>query len=395
MLIAAGALIACSSAPAVAQPLLGTWSDPVQISSTELVWGEVWEQTLFSYGWANMAVSDDSGDSWNPEIPNDGRIDVADYVLHRVSRSVSFDLLYANSTDNGSSWNAPVLVMADAGSDGFWDIEVVENVLIVYGWSGGGISVSRSLDDGKSWSPATIADPVAHMTDPVRNDIVYCNGKVYIAYSNDTGLPFPADQRVVIVESSDLGITWGDRREIADGRDPVLRSDGGTLYITYWGPLASDWGLCFSKSLDGDSWSPGVLVAHPTEYTDPSGLDSLAVLDGRVFVAYILFNSVKEDYYYWTHINYSADDGSSWEDLGDVTGGDGGELLPCLMLTPTRLHFTWIDNLGSGGWSGVTFYRYLAFDEPIPEFGGLLVPVLGIGSVVVVVAALSQRRTRL
>ena len=392
LVVAAGTMILCSSVPVSAQPDLGTWSSPIQISSTELDAGEVCGQTLYAYGWANLAISDDSGASWNPEIPFDGSIDVVDYVLHRVNRSVSYDLLYTKSLDNGSSWTDPVLVMPSSGWDGFYDVEAVEGVLIVYGWSAGGIGVSRSVDGGITWSAEQLVDTNVIMTDPEQNDIVYCNGKVYIAYSNDTGLPYPADHKVVIVESSDLGMTWGDRREIASGRDPVLRADGNTLYVTYWGPLASDWGLCFSKSLDGDSWEPGVIVAHPTQYTDPSGHDSLAVLGGRVFVSYILFNSVGADYYYWTHMNYSADDGSTWEDLGDVTGGDGGELYPYLMITPTTLHFMWTDNMGSGYWGGVTFYRSLTFDEPIPEFGGILVPVLGIGVVVAIVATLSRRR---
>ncbi len=393
LIVVAGLLVASPFAPASAQPALGSWSTPVQISSTTLDAGELWQDTVYEYGWANLAISDDNGASWNPEIPFVGAIDVVDYVLHRVNGSSSGDLLYSRSTDNGTTWTDPVFVMANTGHDGFYDIEAIEDVLIVFGWTWGyAIAVSRSVDGGMTWSPRELVDPAVYMTDPEQNDIVYFNGKVYIAYSNETGLPPPSDLRVVLMESSDLGQTWGDRREVCDGRDPQIRSDGGTLYMTYWSDVGLYSVLCFTKSLDGDAWEPATVVARPVMYTDPSGHHTLAVLGGRIFVGYMLYEQIGLDNYYWTHINYSGDDGSTWEDLGDVTGGDGGEMYPNLMVTPTTLHLTWVDNMGSGGWGGVTFYRSLTFDEPIPEFGAMLVPIVGIASIIVAASVLSRRR---
>jgi hypothetical protein len=215
------------------------------------------------------------------------------------------------------------------------------------------------------------------MDDPRQNDIVYFNGKLYIAYSNYTGLPWPEDSRVVIVESSDLGDTWGDRREIGGGFCPQIRADGNYLYVTYWGPIGLETALYFSKSQNGDLWEPDIVVAHAAEFTDPSSHNALVVLDGRVFVGYMLYDQVGTDNYYWMHMNYSADGGSTWNDMGDVTGGDGGEMYPYLMLTPTTLHFTWVDNMGTGGWGGVTFYRSLTLNDPIPEFSTVLLPAIG------------------
>ncbi len=385
-------LLSCSPGFVSASQPSGTWSTPVQISDSELVFGKICQSTIYEYGWTQLATSDDSGTSWNSAIPFYGRIEVDDYVLHRINRSDASDLVYSRSTDNGSTWSDPVLVIADAGVDGFYDIADVSGVLIVHGWtmSTSGIAVSRSLDGGATWSPAQIVDAEVYMTDPMMNDIVFVGGKLYIAYSNDTGIP-PDYNVVVLIESDDLGLTWGGRREVCTGRDPLIVADGSTLYMTYWGSVGSGWGLSFIKSGDGDSWSASALLARPTHLTDPSVYQSIAVLDGRVFVAYMLYEPVGMDDYYWMHMNYSDDDGATWEDLGDVTGGDGGELLPHIMLTPTALHFTWIDNMGSGSWDGVTFYRSLTFDEPIPEFGSILLPAIGTASLVLAIA-LTRRR---
>ena len=217
-----GLLVVCLFEPVSAKPPIGSWSTPVQISSSKCESGEMWQDNLYvygtAYGQANLSTSYNNGVSWNPEIAFDGRIDVVGYVLHRVGfGTVSGTLQYSRSTDNGTSWTGPVVVMTNTGHDWFYDIEMVENVLVVFGWSSEGIEVTKSIDGGTTWSPQQLADREVTMDDPRQNDIVYFDGKLYITYSNYTVLPYPNDSEIVLIESSDLGETWGGRRTIGYG----------------------------------------------------------------------------------------------------------------------------------------------------------------------------------
>jgi hypothetical protein len=359
---------------------VGVWSSPVQISSVELMRGDVDGNVVYEYGWSNLAVSDDGGATWNPEISCGGYLDASGGTVYRVSVSdvpVLGTLVFTKSTDHGTTWSSPVVIMQESGNDGGYRIAKFDTTIIVYtfenaGTSYGLIKSSKSIDDGATWSSPVMVDPTVHCEDPLASPMVYLNGIVYMTYynySDDT----PVFSDIVVIKSLDLGTSWEDRTVVGAGYTPTIAADSGSIYVTYWDGS----GLMLVKSTDGDTWSSPVVVGDFVKITDPQTFHSICAKDGAVFVAYITYDNPGGVDEYWVHVNYSGDSGATWEDMGDVTGGDGGEMYPYLMLTPTTLHITWVDNMGSGGWGGVTFYRSFTFDEPIPEFSAVLLPVVG------------------
>jgi len=372
---------------------LGVWSAPVQISSTELDRGDIDGSAVYAYGWSDMAVSDDDGTTWDPEMPFRGYMDASDGTLYRVDASdvpTPGTLVFMKSIDDGTTWTSPVAIMHADASDIGWGIAKFDSTIIAYtfeyaGLSDGLIKSSKSIDDGATWSIPVIVDPNVHCEDPLAPPMVYANGKVYLTYYNYSD-DYPAFSDIVVIESPDLGTTWEDRSVVGSGYSPMIAADSGTIYVTFWG----DSGLHLTKSVDGNTWSTPAQVGSLIKGTDAQVLHSVCAAGGAVFVAYITYDDPGGIDEYWVHVNYSGDGGATWEDMGDVTGGNGDEMIPNVMFDGVKLHLTWIDSQGSGGWG--TFYRSLTFDEPIPEFGGILVPVLGIGLIVMTVATLSRRR---
>ena len=352
----------------------GIWSDPVQISSTSLFRADVDGGAVYAYGWSNMAVSDDGGSTWYPEMPFGGYMDACDGTLYRADGSdvpAPGTLVFMKSIDDGTTWASPVAIMQASASDAAWGISKFDSTIIVYafeyaGTSSGLIKSSRSIDDGATWSPPVIVDPNVHCEDPLAPSMVYANGKVYLTYYNYSD-DFPAFSDIVVIESPDLGTTWEDRSVVGSGYSPMIAADSGTVYVSFWG----DSGLYIVKSLDGDSWTSQARVGDFIQGTDAQVRHSICASSGVVVVAYITYDNPGGMNEYWVHLNYSGDMGTTWEDMGNVTGGNGDEKNPNVMFDGARIHLTWIDTVAGG-----TFYRSFTFDEPIPEFGAVLLPVI-------------------
>jgi len=378
---------------------LGEWSDSIKISSSVLVLADIWENTLYGYQSGGLVISHDGGDTWSSPIEFDGRIDAAGNVLYRVDESMFF----SKSTDNGSTWSPLVKVYTlDTWHDGAYGIFMHNSQLFVYSIDGAGlgsghIRLSKSIDFGTTWSTPITIDPNVHLTDPLPNDLIYSNDKLFMAYWHYGYDPISMEEipEIIIIESSDWGDHWIDRRVIAqNGFQPLIKADSGLLYITYIGANSDGLELFFTKSSDGDTWSTPVKIGHITDGNDPVNVHSLAVSSGNIFASYLDYHETGEKYY--IHINYSADNGATWQDLDDVTGRDTNAMYPSLLIGENKLHFCWVDT-GTGGWtdSGETYYRYLVLEETTDdtsngiEGSGDSLLLLGILVAVVAIAAIS------
>jgi len=355
------------------QPPLGVWSDPVQISSEPLFLGDLDGGSVYAYGRYNLTVSNDGGATWNPELHFNGYLDANDGTLYRLDVydvPVPSTMVFMKSIDDGATWSSPVPIMQEHASDMGRGISKFDSTIIVYafeyaGLSDGFIKSSKSNDEGVTWSPPVIVDPNVHCEDPLAPPMVYADGKIYLTYYN-----YSDDfSDIVVIESPDLGTTWEERSVVGSGYSPMIAADGGTIYVTYWGDL----GLYLVKSSDGDSWTSPVLVGDLISATDAQVRHSICASGGVVIVAYTTYDNPGGVNEYWVRLNYSGDGGTTWQDMGNVTGGIGYERYPNVMFDGSRIHLTWM-----GTPSGSTFYRSFTLDTPVPEFGTVLLPIVGV-----------------
>ncbi len=388
---------------------LGTWTDSIAISSNLNLAltsddGCVYSYRPFEDG--TMVVSLDAGDTWSAEATHSGWVHASDGILYRVNMSdeeySSGTVLFSKSDDNGGTWSDTVEVLTlDSINDGAFGVFRIQDILFVYSYDGAGgsdgsIIVSKSLDGGVTWSAPSTVDSQVHVEDPNPADIVYFEGKLYLAYFTYETDP-EVVYEIVTVESADLGDTWGNRQVIAnDGGFPFIKSDGDSLYLTYWaiGDGIDTPVLRFVKSTDGSSWSAPVDVGVVDDFTDPLVLHALAVNSGQLFVAYSDYNATDGEF--CIRINHSADSGETWEDMGDVTGSVSNTIAPTLSIDGSRLHFTWVD-MGTDIWPGdvTTYYRSIDIGtEAVPEFGSIIIPSLVLLAVFLIVSRLKTRTRR-
>jgi hypothetical protein len=210
-----------------------------------------------------------------------------------------FDILYATSNDNGANWSAPAPIAAFAFSDAASDFapsiatDGAGNWIVVWqsdenvgGTIGSDIDIlfATSTNDGSSWSAATaLASNAA--TDgggDFAPAIATAAGDWVVAWwtFDNLGGTIGTDPDILVSGSSNAGASWGPIATLntnanSDGLaldlNPALATDGAGNWIAAWysnatlgGTIGSDNDILCATSIDaGATWSaPAPLNAN-------------------------------------------------------------------------------------------------------------------------------------
>jgi hypothetical protein len=207
------------------------------------------------------------------------------------------DVLFATSSDGGLSWSAPGLLNSNGAGDSGVDTDpeiatdgagnwvVTWNSVDDLGGTVGidsDIMVSRSVDNGASWSAAAAVNSYA--TFDLNNDThahisTNSNGTWVIVWDSNSatggGNALGTNWDMAFARSIDNGATWGPAQVISpaqtdDTNDelfPYIENDGAGTWIVSWSTLKElgeeavpDFDMLVSRSTDdGVNWS----VAQP------------------------------------------------------------------------------------------------------------------------------------
>jgi hypothetical protein len=202
------------------------------------------------------------------------------YVVGKVVPGRRFPLAalrFVRSTDNGRNWSAPVTVTDDStfGSHNFHSLHAAPSGAIYVAWLDGreGKSapyVSRSLDDGRSWSPnrriaAGEACPCCRTALATAND-----GTLYAAWRAVQD----SVRDIVLARSDDRGATFAAPRRVhADDwvfngcphAGPSLQvDDAGRVHIAWWTGKEGAAGVYYAHSDDGGATFSAPINMGPT-----------------------------------------------------------------------------------------------------------------------------------
>lgn len=197
-----------------------------------------------------------------------------------------FDILISRSTDAGASWSKPSALNTNAAVDsghdfrphlasdgsGRWVVvwESEETLGLTVG-PDADIFVSRSVDDGTTWTAPVALDSAARtdLGDDGRPQVVTDGKGTWLVAWHDEdpmGGPSGKDADLLVARSKDGGASWsaavplnsdagGDTR--ADGF-PRLSTDGQGRWVAVWaaedlpgGPLGNDSDILVARSADG------------------------------------------------------------------------------------------------------------------------------------------------
>jgi len=243
----------------------------------------------------NTNAATDSGDDWRPQLTTDGEgiwvtVWNSDDDLGGTIGG-DHDILVSRSTDNGVTWTPPAALNTNAPTDSGDDVRVQlttdggGNWLAVWrsddslsGTIGTDydVLVSRSTDDGASWTP-----PVALNTNASTDSgsdyqpqVTTDRGGIWVAawWSNEPlGGTIGTDYDILFSRSTDNGATWtppaplNTNADSDSGGDHYLQvtTDGSGNWLAAWdswdtlgGTIGTDDDILFSRSTDGAaSWT--------------------------------------------------------------------------------------------------------------------------------------------
>lgn len=170
------------------------------------------------------------------------------------------------------------------------------------------IFISRSVDDGATWSATTTlnTNTAADVGDDADPHIAFdeSGNTVCIWWSGDSlGGVLGTDNDVFVSRSSNDGVTWSPPEvlntnastDIGNDRDGQIDTDGNGNWIVVWrstenigGNIGTDWDILFSHSVDnGLTWTaPAVMNTNAsTDTGDDGGPKALAEDVGNWVVA--------------------------------------------------------------------------------------------------------------
>ena len=181
------------------------------------------------------------------------------------------DVLVTISLDNGGSWSAPAPLNSDAGVD-FGDDELARVatdgagtwVAVWQRLATDELAYSRSVDNGATWTAGVAVDLCAFPA-----AVVSLGGADWLtlaATDEDIGGAIGTDTDLVVLRSTDSGVTWGPpvvvnsdaSTDATQDSDLRLATDGAGNVVVVWSRLDRDEILSASSIDGGITW--GTLV---------------------------------------------------------------------------------------------------------------------------------------
>ena len=359
-----------------------------------------------AYAWSypaalNSNAATDSGNDWDPQVTTDG---AGNWVAVWVGSDdlggtidTDRDILVARSTDNGGTWTAPAALNTNAATDSGDDYlpqvttDGVGNWVAVWDSSenlSGSIGeeldilVSRSTDNGASWTPpAALNSNAATDGGYDQHPQVTTDGSgnwVAVWGSNDTlGSTIENDWDILVARSTDNGATWTAPAALNTNADtdsgwdtrPQVTTDGGGNWVAAWesnenlaGGIGEDFDILVARSTDnGASWTyPAALHTNAPTTWGADSFPQVTTDGGGNWVAVwqsgdSLGGSIGEDYDIL--VSRSTDNGASWTDASALNTNAASDSIPD--------NFPQMTTNGTGYWRAV--WKSALADQDISE----------------------------
>lgn len=251
----------------------------------------VWQRTIYPVYRIVLARSTDFGQTWGPlndltpagvsagiryQVTHDGR---GTWMIAWASDS---GLQISRSVDQGATWTTRNFFSGTAAGThaSSSDIQFSRNGVWMVVWrTSDGMRVwqSRSTDEGRSWSsPVSLGggDAPQITTDRDGNWVAAWNSDLY-------------GVNLMVSRSSNDGLTWSTPALLASGcylDQPGLATDGAGTWMTVWEAWRPEPSTCmdlyYSTSKDnGLSWSPRSLLVTQPPYNDAVSVAPTLVCD--------------------------------------------------------------------------------------------------------------------
>lgn len=332
---------------------------------------------------------------------------LATFQEGRFSTSGALDCGYAVSTDGGLTWSRSLIPQLTAASGGIYNRatdpvaaagpngELYLNTLgsISGAFDLAAVTVSRSLDSGKTWSsPAIVYQSPSTLVMPDKNWLAVNDyagtpnsGRLIATWTNFTANASGAStgNNLLAATSDDRGATWSSPIAITaagasnQGTQPIYLPDGSLLIVYVTFPdlnTTSQFAIECKRSVDGGRTFPNTATAVAPlviAWDDPDLRDGVflpavcvARQTGDIFVTYIAAVTGAPHVY----VVKSSNQGASWSAPAIVSDNPTGSSVanPAIAVTPdgTGVSVVFLDKRNApDGHNFIDLYAAQSFDD--------------------------------
>ncbi|MBN8584214.1 MAG: exo-alpha-sialidase [Ignavibacteria bacterium] len=320
-------------------------------------------------------------------------------VKEKFGSKESHEIFYANSKDEGLSWEKPIMITNDKYYSNNPAICVSGSTIHVV-WEderttterfkNGTLEVfyTRSTDNGVNWeteiklsnssSGATDLEPFVIAVDEIIHvawvDYRDGNFEIYYKKSNNNGISWGSETRltnngaashspilsaynsniyltwydfrnehceIYFKKSSDNGNTWGSDIKISNSDyswtySSVITSNNNNVFIAWNQYKNKKSGIYLKRSTNyGESWSADIKISNNTGVTSTP---TISHNNDIIFLAWV----EEEDFKRQLKLARSLDDGQTWEQAAQITNWEGHSFEPSICFSASSLHMVWL-----------------------------------------------------
>jgi len=267
-----------------------TWGPPVAISATGAAGAHLTSTTISSTQTVHVAYTEssaglvamyrrsaDGGASWGAPkrisraaaygaialaIDNDKRR--LGVVIGEFDASNNFVIWYRQSTNNGTTWAAPIRLTPKVGDAGMADV-ALSGARVSVVWTDGAngrIYARVSTDGGLTFAPKVQVGSTTNQ--PYAGSSSYDGFAVVADAAGTLNVAWKSDDHTVQVRPSADGTVWPVPRMLAtnaDGRQTTIAAFGARVVVGYTSAVSGHWRATWRRSSDaGGAWKAARLV---------------------------------------------------------------------------------------------------------------------------------------
>jgi hypothetical protein len=309
----------------------------------------------------NRQVNEDPGalaqNAPSIAVDNSGKI----FIVWEDYRNGNADIFIANSTDLGTSWSIPNVIISDdviSEEQAAPSLGVDSNGVLYCAWEDVragfpdiDIYFANSTDEGATWSVNKRINTDGATSQPQSDPAltVGLDGTVYVAWQDHRS---GTDFDIYFSKSTDGGATWLNPDVMvnlditnASQKSPAIAVNKSNVILAVWedGRLG-DFDIFFSKSVNGGlTWSPNVRV-NSDDPGNSSTNPSIAVDNSdNIYVVWQDNRNGNSDIYFAK----SSDGGTSWTDpeirIDDDVGTENQETPSIAVNSTGAIFVVWED----------------------------------------------------
>ena len=282
-------------------------------------------------------MSNNTGGSSNPQIATSGN---NVYVTWTDTTPGNFDIFFAVSNNNGTSFVYPINLSNNTGGSEIPQIAAVGNNVYVtwQDFTPGNFDIFFAVSNNNGTSFGTPINLSNNTGNSFRPQIATSGNNVYVTWEDST----PGNFDIFSAVSNNNGTSFSTPINLSNNTGgsfiPQIATSGNNVYVTWQDSTPGNFDIFFAASNNnGTSFGTPINISNNT---DDSEIPQLAAVGNNVYVTWQDFTPGNFDIFFAA----SNNNGTSFGTPINLSNNTGNSFEPQIAVSGNNVYVTWEDN---------------------------------------------------